>query len=65
MCTSMGKDMEPCLYIEHVYLDRIVRRFGFYVYESWIYKHVTNMMYMKEGSMNVHSVLVGMRGLHI
>ena len=32
-CTSMRKGMGPSLYIGHVYLDRIVPRFGFYVYE--------------------------------
>ena len=57
--TSMGKGMGLCLYIWHVYLDRIVPMFGFYVYERWIYEHVMNMMCMKGWSMNVHSVLVG------
>ena len=59
-CTSMGKGMVPCLYIAHVYLDRTVPRFGFYVYEGCIYEHAMNMMYMKWWSMNVHSVLVGL-----
>ena len=59
-CTSMGKGMGPCLYIAHVYLDRIVPRFGFYVYEGWIYEHVMNMMFMIWWGMNVNSVLVGM-----
>ena len=59
-CTSMGKGMGPCLYIAHVYLDRVVPRLGFYVYERWIYEHVMSMMYMKGWSMNLHSVLVGL-----
>ena len=55
---SKGNGMGPCLSIAHVYLDRIVCRFCFYVYEGWIYEHVMNTMCMKGWSMNVHSVLV-------
>ena len=54
-CTSMGKGMGPCLYIAHVYVNRIVPMLGIYVYEGWIYEHLINMM-----CMNVHSDLAGL-----
>ena len=38
----MDKGMGPFLGIAHVYVDRIVPRFGFYVHES----ECMNMLYM-------------------
>ena len=38
-CSSMGKGMGRCLYIVHVYFDRIVPKFG--------------TMYMKDEYMNM------------